>query len=95
MWRHNNQQKGVEVHSCGGSAVRLGRALPGFSITAPLVCIPAVLGGLAVWRHNNRLVQTPSKLESARASEGGVGDCVYVRDVVLAQARMTYVVQAL
>jgi len=36
------------------AGVPSGRALPGYPITActPLVLIPAVLEGLAVWRHN-------------------------------------------
>jgi len=36
-----------------GSAVRFGQALPGFLITVPpSVCVPAVLGALAVWIQN-------------------------------------------
>jgi len=36
----------VTVHC--GSAVRFGRAFPGFLITTPCVCVPDVIGVLAV-----------------------------------------------
>jgi len=38
-----------------GSAIRFGRALPGIPYyCAPLVCVPDVIGVLAVWWHNKK-----------------------------------------
>ena len=45
----NIQMSGVHC----GSAVRIGQALPGFLLTAPLsVCVSTVLDSLAVWIQN-------------------------------------------
>jgi len=34
------------------AGVSLGRALPGYPVTVPLVCVPDILGGSTVWRCN-------------------------------------------
>ena len=52
--QNNIHVSNLKVHC--GSAVGFGQALPGFLITAlaPPVTVPAVRGGLAVWRQNNQ-----------------------------------------
>jgi len=51
----------LDLHCVGGhcgSAIRFGQALLGFLITTPpSVCVPAVLGALAVWIENQKKKQ--------------------------------------
>jgi len=55
-----------------GSAVRSCQALPGPDYSTPLVCVPAVIGLLAVWRHNKPKTNKHLRTSSNPRSIAGV-----------------------
>jgi len=61
---YNNHKTNIKILLTAG--VPLSQALPGFLITAPSVCVSAVLGALAVWIQNQKKKKSALQFRTPR-----------------------------